>query len=232
MKKKLAILLLIVALISTSYFFLTRNEGEEISMPEEETVEAGESEEEEKKEEEEEVEEEKIACENSFVDPRDEQEYCIMEIGKQVWMAQNLNYDNDCSQVEWRNARDEGWCGCYEYEDENCDVYGRLYQWSAATEICPEGWHLPSDTEWGQLMTFSGSTPGRELKDSGFNKFSAGSITPSGGFQNIDDNAYFWSADESTETRAWARHFITNHSGVYRLALEKAFAFSVRCIQD
>jgi uncharacterized protein (TIGR02145 family) len=226
MKKKLIILLIVIALIFTTYL-LTRD-NEEVIEPEQEIVQEEEIVEEEVAEE---IEEE-IACENSFVDPRDEQEYCFIEFGEQVWMSQNLNYDNDCSQVEWRETKDKGWCGCYDYEDENCEIYGKLYQWSAATDICPEGWHLPSDTEWGGLMTFLGSTPGTELRVSGFNSLPGGSLTPGGLFQNIDTNAYFWSADESNDTRAWSRHLITNQSGVYRLALEKAFAFSVRCIQD
>ncbi len=233
MKKFLVIILLISALIF--FFFLNgKNEKEEGEIfTEEETI----------QEEEEEVVEEEIACEKSFVDPRDEQEYCIVEIGKRVWMAENLNYDNGCSSVEWRDAHDKGWCGCYENDEENCVGYKKLYQWSVANDVCPEGWHLPTDKEWGNLITSLGSNSGTKLKTSqvagfkgedtvGFNILPAGSRVPGGGFQNLETNAYFWSSDESSDTRAWGRHLITNHSGVYRLALEKAFAFSVRCIQD
>ena len=34
--------------------------------------------------------------------------------------------------------------------------FGVLYNWTAAKEACPEGWHLPSDAEWKELETFTG----------------------------------------------------------------------------
>ena len=228
MKKSLTILLLLFSFL----LFACRGEEEAIieeEVPQEEIIE-------------EEVVEE-TACEDSFIDERDEQEYCIVEIKEKVWMAENMRYDDGCTDADWRSNIDGGWCGCYEEDDENCEKYGKLYQWSAAVEICPEGWRLPTDKELGELVSSLGSNPATKLKTDkyesfigentvGFNALPGGSRTPSGGFQNLETNAYFWSSEESSDTRAWARHLITTHSGVYRLALEKAFGFSVRCIQD
>ncbi|MCK9438985.1 MAG: FISUMP domain-containing protein [Patescibacteria group bacterium] len=93
----------------------------------------------------------------TFIDARDSQEYDWVKIGDQIWMAENLNYDNGCSSVTWVNDSDEGWCDCYNNDFSNCDIYGLLYQWSAAmngsiTEgsqgLCPDGWHVPTDEEW------------------------------------------------------------------------------------
>lgn len=105
---------------------------------------------------------------DSFTDSRDGQIYKKVKIGTQTWMAENLNYETDGSF-------------CYGNDSICCNVYGRLYTWAAAMDsaglwsengkecgygvkncsstflvrgICPEGWHLPSMTEWKTLIFF------------------------------------------------------------------------------
>ena len=58
-------------------------------------------------------------------------------------MAQNLNYEATLSS-------------CYDYKNENCDTYGKLYEHSYAVFACPVGWHLPSKAEWEDLITAVG----------------------------------------------------------------------------
>ena len=74
----------------------------------------------------------------SFTDPRDGQEYSIVEIGNLSWFASNLNYKIEGSY-------------CFENDDKNCDIYGRLYKWEVALNACPQGWHLSTDFEWQEL---------------------------------------------------------------------------------
>lgn len=90
-----------------------------------------------------------------------------MTIDKQVWMAENLNYESGLSY-------------CYDSKIENCAKYGRLYTWATAMDslgfwgsngegcgigfecspaypvrgVCPKGWHLPNNVEWETLLSF------------------------------------------------------------------------------
>jgi uncharacterized protein (TIGR02145 family) len=87
-----------------------------------------------------------------LTDPRDGKKYRIVEIGNQVWMAENLNYNIDGSV-------------CYDNKLENCNKYGRLYIWKIALEACPSGWHLPNYSEWSNLVKhINSSSAGKQLK--------------------------------------------------------------------
>lgn len=74
-----------------------------------------------------------------MTDPRDNQEYITVKIGKQTWMAENLNYIVPYSPSSM------------------ADKYGRLYFDFEATNACPDGWHLPSYKEWQKLIDYEGS---------------------------------------------------------------------------
>ena len=74
-----------------------------------------------------------------FTDERDGKQYKFVEVDDMTWMADNLNYESEGS---W----------CYEGNADNCNNWGRLYTWNEATEVCPDGWHLPNDEEWGKLI--------------------------------------------------------------------------------
>ena len=88
----------------------------------------------------------------SFTDPRDLQTYQWVKIGSQIWMAENLRYNY----------------GSYYYPNANETSYGRLY-FTPSTSIAPPGWHLPSKSEWEELINFVGGTDdaGGILKEAG-----------------------------------------------------------------
>ena len=69
-------------------------------------------------------------------------------------MAENLAYETSN--------------GSWEYYSNSADKYGRLYNWETAKNVCPTGWHLPTDTEWTTLTNYLGGkeVAGEKLKSS------------------------------------------------------------------
>jgi uncharacterized protein (TIGR02145 family) len=174
----------------------------------------------------------------TFTDFRDGKAYKTINIGKQTWMAENLNYNANSSK-------------CYNNNTSNCDKYGRIYNWNTATKACPSGWHLPSDAEWTQLTDFVGGseTAGTKLKaksgwfqdDSGsgtdkygFSALPGGYCNSDGNFDKIDDIGYWWSSSstEDNASTAYLRDICCLSTDVYRGSISKAFFISVRCLLD
>jgi uncharacterized protein (TIGR02145 family) len=137
----------------------------------------------------------------TFVDSRDDETYRWVRIGSQVWMAENLNYNGQ------RHGSRVG--VCYDNSLNSCAVYGRLYDWAMVMglpvecnfrrcgneydiqEICPAGWRVPTNSEWGDLVSFVGgdSIAGTMLKStSGWtdrNDGSSGNGTDDFGFSAL-----------------------------------------------
>jgi len=207
-----------------------------------------------------------------FTDSRDGNVYLCVTIGEQIWMAENLRYlPSVVGPGIYSDTKPYYYVYGYEGTDvaeakvtANYNIYGVLYNWIAAMNgadgsdanpsgvqgICPEGWHLPSDAEWTQLINYLGgeSVAGDYLKEigtkhwnapneratneTGFTALPGGRLGISGSFNNIGSNGFWWSAAEYDEFDAWYRYMTNKYSEVGRYSFFKDAGLSVRCVKD
>ena len=161
------------------------------------------------------------------------QTYKTIVIGTQTWMAENLNYETADSY-------------CYENNNANCNKYGRLYTWNAAMVACPNGWHLPNDDDWEELVEYVDSPTigvGTILKaeegwsdntgtnDYGFSALPGGYRYTHGTFFFVGSDGYWWSA---TDRFSGTANYCTMdyHSNIDFSFNVKNFGYSVRCVKD
>lgn len=167
-----------------------------------------------------------VSCGNQFKDPRDGNTYKTVQIGDQVWMAENLKY----------NAGDGSYC--YQDDSSNCEKYGRLYTWDAAKKAVPAGWHLPSKEEWEKLVSTLGGESDSyqalvEGGSSGFNALTGiGSREESGAYHTIGQGAYFWSSTEDGPKDAFYCVMSKRTNKVTMISRRITDGFPVRCIKD
>jgi uncharacterized protein (TIGR02145 family) len=83
-------------------------------------------------------------------DTRDGQSYQVVKIGKQIWLAENFRYLPS-------KEKGDKYCNSWIYDNDNNYLdkgYGRLYDWNTATNIAPEGWRLPNNKDFEELISF------------------------------------------------------------------------------
>lgn len=190
-------------------------------------------------------------------DPRDGRRYKIVQIGSQTWMAENLNYATPNSY-------------CYKDVSDSCTKYGRLYTWAAAMDsaeilrtsgyecgydrkcplirqvqgVCPDGWHLPMQNEWLDLIKkVGGASIANKVLKSKTGWLGIGNGTDDFGFavlpagdKDLDDrflignDAAFWSSTGDGTLDAY--YMGLEHNKVDVKSISKARGFSVRCIKN
>ena len=199
---------------------------------------------------------------NSIIDLRDGNVYKIVTIGTQVWMAENLKatkYNDgtvitDGNEGTWKNYTSGAYCD-YGNNSSNSVTYGRLYNWYAVSSttngnknICPTGWHVPTDAEWTTLTTYLGgeSVAGGKLKESGtshwnspntgatnssgFTALPGGYRTDYGDFKNVKNFGYWWSSTQSANI--YCRFMRHDSSAAGTKYHKRTYGFSVRCVRD
>jgi uncharacterized protein (TIGR02145 family) len=192
-------------------------------------------------------------CGDQMIDSRDSQVYTTVPIGTQCWMAENLNIGamipgaSDMANNEILEKY------CYNNLESNCNLYGALYQWNEAMQysyeaqgICPEGWNLPTDTEWCVLESFvdptiecditgwRGINGGTLLKaggSSGFEAIMTGYRNTDGTFLNSGYSGEFWSSSVYG-TYTWTRELTASSAMIRKLATYRNYGTGVRCFRD
>jgi uncharacterized protein (TIGR02145 family) len=198
--------------------------------------------------------------------------YKTIVIGAQEWMAENLKTNlyrngetipNIVDNNQWAGLTTGAWCNYNNDSLYDCP-YGKLYNWYSATDprdLCPIGWHLPSDTEWTTLITYidpqaftsNANAPqslvaGGKMKSVGSQYWEApnsdatneigfsgisGGARVGGYFYYFETDSYYWSSTTGSSTSlAWNRELFSSASVIRREAVEKSHGHFVRCIKD
>lgn len=188
-----------------------------------------------------------------------------VQIGKQVWMTQNLNVETfrngesipEANSVEeWNDAK---WkktpaCCCYNFNPDNCDRYGKLYNWYAVNDprgLAPDGFKIPTEEDWDQLIDYLGgpSIAGKKMKstelwsefngengngtnESGFSCLPSGECNWGGESVNLGLNGNFWCSHEEMVIQAWSRQLSWKSNNVTRKFHNKEVGLSVRCLKN
>lgn len=194
------------------------------------------------------------------VDDIDGNTYKTVEIGTQTWMAENLRTTkyNDGTPVpavadkaQWASLISPGYCW-YNNDASNVGAtYGALYNWYAVTtnNLCPAGWHIPSDDEWSLLAGYLGgaAVAGDKMKESGIVHWAnnnAGATNesgftalPGGGriagdFVHIRESGAWWTTVPYDASSAYCIELDDNVVELLLGSLPKNGGFSVRCIRN
>jgi uncharacterized protein (TIGR02145 family) len=171
-----------------------------------------------------------------LTDTRDGKQYPTVLIGDQCWLRENLNYTTGVSY-------------CYDNDPANCDIYGRLYDWTTALTACPPGWHLPSRAELITLSAAVDNDAGKlkstgtlwlepnagATNESGFTALPAGFWNSyQGTFNSMGSHTVFWSSTESAPSSplAWYHMLVNYNTTIYNYENDKDLGHSVRCLRD
>ena len=199
--------------------------------------------------------------------------YYTQTIGNQIWMAENLrtkkfNNNSDIplitSNTAWAALTTPGCCWYNNSESTYKNTYGAMYNWYSVNtgNLCPTGWHVPTDNEWVILINFLGgeNIAGLKLKEAGTDHWigtntgtnESGFTALPGGFRaslqgafwphniiySINDYVYndreglWWSSTGYNSTFAEMVLIGNKVDKVVRLPEPNGSGISVRCIKN
>jgi uncharacterized protein (TIGR02145 family) len=182
----------------------------------------------------------------------------------QEWMAENLRSISYANGDPIPNVTDNtlwqilttGACSHYNNDSSQYEnPYGKLYNWYTVADprnVCPTGWHVPSDAEWTVLSDYLGGpgiaggkmkstgtaywlTPnGEATNESGFSGLPGGHRYGDGAFQRIGELGFWWSSTlyGSLSEYAVTRYLDNSAGGFNTSGAIMAEGVSVRCLRD
>lgn len=184
--------------------------------------------------------------------------YNTVVIGAQTWMQGNLKVTrfNDTKPIlpvtdasSWSTLTTPAYCW-YNNDLMYKNIYGALYNWYTVdnANLCPTGWHVPTDAEWTTLYNFLATDIGGKMKElgiahwktpnegatnsSGFTALPGGFRDDNGVFNGLFEKGYWWSATESSSTYAWYRSLNYLSVNASRGTYSRKFGYSVRCLKN
>jgi uncharacterized protein (TIGR02145 family) len=188
--------------------------------------------------------------------------YKTIQIGNQVWMAENLRTTkyNDGATIPlvtdnstWAGLSTPAYCWFDNEQSLYAATYGALYNYYAVEtgKLCPTGWHVPSDAEWSELTSYLGgaSVAGGKMKETGTNHWTSpnsgatnesGFTAVPGGIRFITDGTFFaegdngrlWSSTANGDYHSWCWGLGYLGAEIGRQGWHKAHGLSVRCLSD
>lgn len=180
--------------------------------------------------------------------------YPTVQIGDQCWLGENLRVGVTVASTETNRAHsdlaDNGIFEKYvlDNDEANIALYGGLYDWDemmnysnddGARGICPEGWHIPTVSEWNDLDEFyKDRDAGLHLKeggDSGFEGKLGGDRHSYGFFVSVESSGFYWTSSSYTYNGAndgWVRELCACTNALDKIHFSKKTGVSVRCIKD
>ena len=159
--------------------------------------------------------------------------YATVKYGSQCWLAENSHRALEGSK-------------CYGDNEENCEIYGRLYSFDIAKFACPEGTHLPTEEEWFALQTtVTRSNGGLDLKSTetwsakpgqAGGKFKA----KAAGYYDAEEEEFlslggfagFWSSTDVGGMMATYMTLSSSNQNFVDGYKDQANFYSVRCLKD
>lgn len=188
--------------------------------------------------------------------------YHIIKIGTQIWMLENLKVTHYRNGVPIPNVYDDkkwsaspagAYCLVNNDSAEYKKTYGVLYNFYAVSnknKLCPEGWHIPTETECMTLINYLGGEEiaGGKIKDnssnlwkskgihatneSGFSGLPAGGRGRLGSAGDVGYYATWWSSTSYDSLYAWHWGLYPDKASIRSNPGHKASGFSVRCLKD
>ena len=194
--------------------------------------------------------------------------YQTAQIGTQLWMAENLKTTkyNDGSPIPtetdntiWSTMTTPAYCWYDNDETNNKPFYGALYNWYTINtgNLCPSGWHVPSDDEWKTLEIFlgmsqlgadsigyRGTNQGGKLKEAGTIHWwspntgadnSSGFTALGGGYRYGGYDGTFYQLGHYGvfwASNGFYRHVMSERSDISRTDANKSYGYSVRCLKN
>ena len=174
--------------------------------------------------------------------------YGTVLIGSQCWMKKNLDVgtmiDGPSTQTTGKQTNNqiiEKYC--YDNDTANCATYGGLYEWNEAMQyvtasgtkgICPDGWHIPTYTEFDILRSGNSANSLKEIgtdggtNTTGFSALYAGYVYTL--FENLNGGTWWWSSTQSYATHA---SYLTITASDFRFYNNwKWYGVSIRCLKN